>query len=262
MFNGKQLEIKNLSKSFGGVAAVNNVNISVPEKAIIGVIGPNGAGKTTFFNLISGFAKPDSGGVFLNNIDISSLPPHEIANFGVARTFQNIRLFPWMTVFDNIVVACQIKTSGNILQACLRTPFIKREEAATLEKVQGILDRFGLLNKADYLAKNLSYGEQRKLEIARALATNPKILLLDEPTAGMNPSESNECVDLIFDINNNFGITILLIEHNMNVVMGISDKVIVLDHGIKIAEDFPDQIQTNIDVKKAYLGEDYVKLYS
>jgi len=256
------LEIKNLTKRFGGVTAVNDVSMSVPEKAIVGIIGPNGAGKTTFFNLISGFAVADSGGIFLNGVDLSGLPPHKIANCGVARTFQNIRLFPWMTVLENIVVACQIKNSGNMLQACFKTPFIRREEAATMEKVDLILDRFGIREKSNYLAKNLSYGEQRKLEIARALATEPKVLLLDEPTAGMNPSESNECVELIFDINDSFGTTILLIEHNMNVVMGISDKVFVLDHGVNIAEDFPDQIQMNIDVKRAYLGEDYVKLYS
>jgi branched-chain amino acid transport system ATP-binding protein len=255
-----QLEIRNLSKQFGGIIAVNDLSINVRERDIIGVIGPNGAGKTTFFNLITGFYSSDHGNIFLEGSDLCGLPPHRITKAGIARTFQNIRLFPWMTVLDNVIVARQVKCSGGFIRACLRTPFIKREEEATKKKAEEILGHFQLQNKWHYQAKNLPYGEQRKLEIARALATEPKVLLLDEPTAGMNPAESRDCVELIFNLNETLGITILLIEHNMNVVMGISDKVVVLDHGLKIAEGFPEEIQNNKDVIKAYLGEDYVNL--
>lgn len=253
-----QLEIKNLTKRFGGLIAVNDLSLSIQKQAIAGIIGPNGAGKTTFFNLITGFSAADSGSIILEGADLSGLPPQKIATAGIARTFQNIRLFPWMTVLDNVIVACQIKCHGSFFQACMRTPFIRHEEKATKEKAEKLLCQFQLQEKLGYQAKNLSYGEQRRLEIARALATEPKILLLDEPTAGMNPAESNECVELIFDLNETLGITILLIEHNMNVVMGISDKIFVLDHGVKIAEGPPDDIQNNSEVIKAYLGEHYV----
>ncbi|MCC6949141.1 MAG: ABC transporter ATP-binding protein [Bradyrhizobiaceae bacterium] len=253
-----QLEIQNLTKRFGGLIAVNNLSLSIQQQAIAGLIGPNGAGKTTVFNLITGFSSADSGGILLEGSDLSGRSPHNIAKAGIARTFQNIRLFPWMTVLENVIVACQIKCHGSFFQACLRTPFVRQEEKATKEKAEKLLRQFQLQEKLNYQAKNLSYGEQRKLEIARALATEPKILLLDEPTAGMNPAESNDCVELIFNLNETFGITILLIEHNMNVVMSISDKVFVLDHGVKIAEGPPEEIQNNSEVIKAYLGDHYV----
>ena len=253
-----QLEIQNLTKRFDGLIAVNDLSLSIQRQTIAGVIGPNGAGKTTVFNLITGFSSAESGSIRLEGSNLSGFSPHKIARAGIARTFQNIRLFPWMTVLENVIVACQIKCHGSFFQACMRTPFIRHEEKITREKAKRLLRQFGLQEKLNYQAKNLSYGEQRKLEIARALATEPKILLLDEPTAGMNPAESNDCVELIFNLNETLGITILLIEHNMNVVMGISDKIFVLDHGLKIAEGSPDEIQNNSEVIKAYLGEHYV----
>ena len=253
-----QLQIKNLTKQFSGIKAVNDVSLDVPKKSIISIIGPNGAGKTTLFNLITGFYKPDHGIVEIEGKQVQGLSPHKVTKNGIARTFQNIRLFPWMTVQDNIIVARQLRCSAGFINACFNTPLLRREEKSTLGKVEEIMTYFQLQNKWNYQAKNLAYGEQRKLEIARALATEPKILLLDEPTAGMNPTESKECVDLIFQINENLGITIIVIEHNMNVVMGVSDKIYVLDHGSKIAEGRPEEIQNNAEVIKAYLGEDYV----
>jgi branched-chain amino acid transport system ATP-binding protein len=252
-----QLQIKNLSKHFGGIKAVHDVSIDVKTKEIISIIGPNGAGKTTLFNLVTGFYTPNHGQILLEGVELNRLPSHRITKTGIARTFQNIRLFPWMTVRDNVIVARQIKCSGGLLRVLFKTPIIRKEEKATLEKVEQILSYFKLNHKWNYQAKNLSYGEQRRLEIARALATEPKILLLDEPTAGMNPLESEECVESIFNINEELGITITLIEHNMNVVMGISERIIVLDHGVKIAEGTPEEIQGNEDVIRAYLGEDF-----
>jgi branched-chain amino acid transport system ATP-binding protein len=252
-----QLQIKNLSKNFGGIVAVKDINVDVELGEIVSIIGPNGAGKTTFFNLITGFYPPDRGDIMLEDTNLSGLSPHRITKAGIARTFQNIRRFPWMSVRDNVIVARQMRCSAGLLSACFKTPLIKREEKVTLEKVEKVLSFFELQNKWNYQAKNLSYGEQRRLEIARALALEPKILLLDEPTAGMNPSESEECVDTIFNINEEMNITIILIEHNMNVVMGISDRIIVLDYGLRIAEGTPEEIQHDENVIKAYLGEDY-----
>jgi len=254
----EQLQIRNLTKQFGGIDALKDISLEVETKTIVSIIGPNGAGKTTLFNLVTGFYTPDHGSILLDGREIRGLAPHEVARAGITRTFQNIRLFPWMTVQDNIIVARQLKCSGGLLKVCIRTPLIKREEKETLEKVGEIMAFFQLREKRNYQAKNLPYGEQRKLEMARALAAEPKILLLDEPTAGMNPAESKECVEIIYQINETLNITIMLIEHNMNVVMGISDKIFVLDHGMKIAEGHPEEIQNNQDVIKAYLGENYV----
>ncbi len=253
-----QLQIKNLTKQFDGIKAVNDVSLEVNQKSIISIIGPNGAGKTTLFNLITGFYTPDRGSVIIEGTPVQGLSPHRITKNGIARTFQNIRLFPWMTVQDNIIVARQLRCSAGFIRACFNTPLLRREKKSSLDKVQEIMTYFQLQNKWNYQAKNLAYGEQRKLEIARALATEPKILLLDEPTAGMNPAESKECVDLILRINESLEITIIVIEHNMNVVMGVSDKIYVLDHGSKIAEGQPEEIQNNVEVIRAYLGEDYV----
>ena len=252
-----QLQIQNLSKQFGGIDAINDVDLDVESGEILSIIGPNGAGKTTFFNLVTGFYPPDKGDITLEGNNLCGLPPHRIARAGIARTFQNIRLFPWMTVRNNVIVACQMKCSGGLLSACFKTPLVRREEDKTLKQVEKILSFFDLQRKGHLQAKNLSYGEQRKLEIARALALEPRILLLDEPTAGMNSSESEGCVETIFNINEEMGITIMLIEHNMNVVMDISDRIVVLDYGVKIAEGIPEEIQDNERVIKAYLGDDY-----
>jgi branched-chain amino acid transport system ATP-binding protein len=249
------IKVNQLNKRFGGVTAVGNVCLEVESEAIYSIIGPNGAGKTTFFNLITGFYSPDSGEIFFADRRVDGLPPHRMARLGIARTFQNIRLFPWMTVRENIIVSSQMKCRGGLLDAIFRTPRCRKEEANTLKHVEKILEYFSLAGKSDYQAKNLSYGEQRRLEIARALAMEPKVLFLDEPTAGMNPSETEECVETIFQINEEMGITVILIEHNINLVMGISDRIAVLDYGEIIAEGPPEQIQRDQKVIKAYLGE-------
>lgn len=252
------IKINHLNKRFGGITAVKDVCLEVEPGAIFSIIGPNGAGKTTFFNLVTGFYPPDSGEIYLAGERVDGLSPYRMARMGIARTFQNIRLFPWMTLVENIIVSSQIKCRGGILDALFKTPRNRREEAETLKRVDEILEYFSLMGKRDYLAKNLSYGEQRKLEIARALAMEPRILFLDEPTAGMNPSETEQCVENIFQINEDMGITVILIEHNINLVMGISDRIAVLDYGEKIAEDIPENIQKDPTVIKAYLGEDFI----
>jgi branched-chain amino acid transport system ATP-binding protein len=251
------LHIEKLSKQFGGIVAIKDVTLEVEKGLIVSIIGPNGAGKTTFFNLITGFYIPDSGHILFEDKRVEGLPPHRLAKAGIARTFQNIRLFPWMTVQDNLIVARRAKCKSGLFDALIQSPRNKKEEKESKAEVEQILAYFQLDNKRHYQAKNLSYGEQRRLEIARALALEPKILLLDEPTAGMNPAESENCVDSIFNLNEETGITVILIEHNMNVVMGISDRIMVLDHGEKIAEGIPEEIQRDENVIRAYLGEDY-----
>jgi len=240
---------------FGGLVAVSEFNLSMNKSEIVSLIGPNGAGKTTVFNMVTGFYVPDSGSILFEGSEVGGLKSHKITEAGVARTFQNIRLFGEMTVLENLITARLCRAKTGLAGAALRTRFTKREEKQHSDELLKLLEFFNLLPQRMLKAAGLAYGEQRRLEIARALATKPKLLLLDEPTAGMNPKETEVIIDLISRLVKEMGITILLIEHNMNVVMEISDRVVVLDHGIKIAEGTSTQIQADEDVIKAYLGD-------
>ena len=248
------LEAKNVSKIFGGLVAVNDLNISLEENSIYCVIGPNGAGKTTFFNCIVGFYEPEQGEIIFNGEKINGLAPHVITCKGIARTYQNIRLFSNMSALENILVGQHSKLSANIFDAIIRNSKTRKESKKALDKAQHLLEFVGLQGLGDQLARNLPYGAQRRLEIARALGSDPKLLLLDEPTAGMNPHESAEMTTFIKRLRDELNITILLIEHDMRVVMGISERISVLDYGSKIAEGSPKEIQTNPMVVEAYLG--------
>ena len=249
------LRIEKLTKTFGGLVAVADLDVEIDGGNIVSLIGPNGAGKTTVFNMVTGFYKPDKGSIVFNNQELCGLKPHLITECGIARTFQNIRLFSDMTVLENLIVARQCRAQTRIVGAVLRTSFTKHEEREHKERLLDLLAFFNLQDNYEIKASALPYGKQRRLEIARALATDPKLLLLDEPTAGMNPRESESLMELISKIVKEMQITILLIEHNMNVVMGISDRIVVLNHGVKIAEGVSEQIQTNEAVVKAYLGD-------
>jgi branched-chain amino acid transport system ATP-binding protein len=252
---------KALTKKFGGVTAVSSVNLAIPEGDIVGLIGPNGAGKTTFFNVISGIMPPTSGDLFFDGRKITGMKPYRITRLGMARTFQNIRLFSGMTTVENVFVARHVRTRAGVFSALFGGRTASREDSQSLEKINKILSDLDLTDSADTPADTLSYGQQRRLEIARALATEPRLLLLDEPSAGMNTRETEELMDMIMKIRSR-GITVLLIEHDMNLVMGICEKIVVLDYGRKIAEGTPVEIRNNEEVIEAYLGreQDYEDL--
>lgn len=253
----KALEVSGLKKSFGGVVAVDNISFSVEHGQILSIIGPNGAGKTTLFNLITGFYRPESGTIQLYGKDITDLPPYKIARIGISRTFQNLRLFSNMSVFENILSAILQRDGYNIFATIFRTHRYAVIESKAEEKAQKLMDFFQLSDKADFLAHSLPYGEQRRLELARALCTQPKLVLIDEPGAGMNPREIQNLVKTIQEIKERFSLTIIIIEHQMGLVMNISDCVMVMDFGEKIMEGTPDSVKRDKRVIKAYLGEEF-----
>ena len=250
------LKCQHLGIQFGGLKAVDDFNMEIGESELMGLIGPNGAGKTTVFNLITGVYKPTEGSLYLNGERMNGKKTHQIVHAGIARTFQNIRLFSELSVIDNVKVAYNMHVKYGLLEAIGRFGRYFTEEEQITEKAMELLKIFHLEDKADELAKNLPYGEQRRLEIARALATEPKLLLLDEPAAGMNPQETKELMELIRWIREKFDLSILLIEHDMGLVMGVCERIYVLEYGICIANGTPDEIKHNKRVIEAYLGEE------
>jgi branched-chain amino acid transport system ATP-binding protein len=254
------LDIRALTMDFGGIRALDNLDLTVRQGEIVALIGPNGAGKTTFFNCLTGIYRPTGGDLLFTRpgrktVRLNGLKPNKVTQQGLARTFQNIRLFPNMTVLENVMIGHHCRTKAKVLGAIFRNPKTLVEEKEIVEKSAVLLDKIGLLSMANEFAKNLPYGAQRRLEIARALATDPLLLLLDEPAAGMNPQETSELDDMIDKIRAR-GYSVLLIEHDMKLVMSLSDHIFVMDYGKKIAEGTPEQVRSNPAVIKAYLGED------